>query len=66
LKLPDAPRAKRDSKTETKKDSKGEAKDKPLAKDKSKRPRRPQPLIKLVMRRFKDFDAFCRNILQKL
>lgn len=50
LKLPDAPSV---LSKDAKKDAKDEAKDvlPPKSKDKSKKTRRPQPLIKLVMRR---------------
>ncbi|KAJ8445214.1 hypothetical protein Cgig2_024420 [Carnegiea gigantea] len=68
LKLPDAPSVlSKDTKKDTKKDAKGEAKDvlPPKATtDKSRRIRRPQPLIKLVMRRLESgFRSFSRPML---
>ncbi|XP_021773444.1 uncharacterized protein LOC110737397 [Chenopodium quinoa] len=64
LKLPDAPSV---LSKESKKDSKDEAKDvlpPKSAKDKSKKTRRPQPLIKLVMRRLESaFRSFSRPVL---
>lgn len=53
LKLPEAPSV---TSKDAKKDAKDEAKDglpPKSAKDKSKKARRPQPLIKLVMRRYR-------------
>ncbi|XP_021759681.1 uncharacterized protein LOC110724574 [Chenopodium quinoa] len=64
LKLPDAPSV---LSKDAKKDSKDEAKDvlpPKSAKDKSKKTRRPQPLIKLVMRRLESaFRSFSRPVL---
>ena len=57
LKLPDTPSVlTKEAKKDAKKDAKDEAKDAlppKSAKDKSKKTRRPQPLIRLVMRRYK-------------
>lgn len=68
LKLPDAPSvSSKDTKKDAKKDAKGEAKDAPPPKattDKSRKIRRPQPLIKLVMRRLESgFRSFSRPML---
>lgn len=64
LKLPDAPSV---LSKDAKKDAKDEAKDglpPKSAKDKSKKTRRPQPLIKLVMRRLESaFRSFSRPVL---
>ncbi|KMS98401.1 hypothetical protein BVRB_4g092800 [Beta vulgaris subsp. vulgaris] len=63
LKLPDAPSV---LSKDAKKDAKDEAKDvlPPKSKDKSKKTRRPQPLIKLVMRRLESaFRSFSRPVL---
>ncbi|XP_074285302.1 uncharacterized protein LOC141610898 [Silene latifolia] len=68
LKLPDAPSvSSKDAKKDSKKDANDEGKDvappKPT-KDKSKKMRRPQPLIKLVMRRLESaFRSFSRPVL---
>ncbi|KNA11312.1 hypothetical protein SOVF_136400 [Spinacia oleracea] len=68
LKLPDAPSvlskdAKKDAKDEAKKDAKDVLPPKSV-KDKSKKTRRPQPLIKLVMRRLESaFRSFSRPVL---
>ncbi|KAK9741707.1 hypothetical protein RND81_03G122700 [Saponaria officinalis] len=68
LKLPDAPSVStKDSKKDLKKDAKDEGKDviaPKSTKDKSKKMRRPQPLIKLVMRRLESaFRSFSRPVL---
>ncbi|KAL9227135.1 hypothetical protein vseg_002867 [Gypsophila vaccaria] len=68
LKLPDAPSvSSKEAKKESKKDGKDEGKDvlpPKSTKDKSKKTRRPQPLIKLVMRRLESaFRSFSRPTL---
>ncbi|XP_057540987.1 uncharacterized protein LOC130818794 isoform X2 [Amaranthus tricolor] len=68
LKLPDTPSVlTKEAKKDAKKDAKDEAKDAlppKSAKDKSKKTRRPQPLIRLVMRRLESaFRSFSRPVL---